>query len=349
MAILSSAPLQFVASIPAVTRAFTAATVLLSLVYYWLLWTRDQDFSVPYLVLVPGSSIFYPWTFVTSAFVETSGLELIFTLITIPASLRYLERLWGAVETLKFVVVTIAVSNIIAFGLNWLEFMVLRNPVFLYGQWYHGQMALQIGVLVAFTQIIPEHQVQLFGMLKARVKTLPMAYVTLSTVMCIVGFQCPWIVIQFGWLVSWVWLRFYKKNPDTVGGGPAYGDRSETFALVSWFPPFIHTPITALGNLVYSLASRFHLIPLGSSDIEAGGYSQVPGGARAEAERRRAMALKALDQRLAGGTASPATRTSTGTAAGSSRPPAASVGESNKPVPTPESVPVVKDAQDETR
>lgn len=31
-------------------------------------------------------------------------------------------------------------------------------------------MALQIGVLVAFTQIIPEHQVQLFGVIKARVK-----------------------------------------------------------------------------------------------------------------------------------------------------------------------------------
>lgn len=39
-----------------------------------------------------------------------------------------------------------------------------------YGMWYHGQMALQIGVLVAFTQLIPEHQVQLFGVLKARVK-----------------------------------------------------------------------------------------------------------------------------------------------------------------------------------
>jgi hypothetical protein len=35
---------------------------------------------------------------------------------------------------------------------------------------YHGQMALQIGVLVAFTQLIPEHQVQLFGVLKMRVK-----------------------------------------------------------------------------------------------------------------------------------------------------------------------------------
>lgn len=91
-------------------------------------------------------------------------------------------------ETLKFVVVTIAVSNIIAFGLNWIEYFVLRSPLFLYvffavhernnlttsnssyGMWYHGQMALQIGVLVAFTQLIPEHHVQLFGVLKARVK-----------------------------------------------------------------------------------------------------------------------------------------------------------------------------------
>ena len=31
-------------------------------------------------------------------------------------------------------------------------------------------MALQIGVLVAFTQLIPEHQVQLLGIFKARVK-----------------------------------------------------------------------------------------------------------------------------------------------------------------------------------
>lgn len=68
---------------------------------------------------------------------------------------------------------------------------------------------------------------------------MPMAYVTVSTVMCLIGFQCPWIVIQFGWLVSWVWLRFYKKNTDPMGGAPTYGDRSETFALVAWFPPFI--------------------------------------------------------------------------------------------------------------
>lgn len=35
---------------------------------------------------------------------------------------------------------------------------------------YHGQMALFTSVLVAFTQLIPEHQVQIFGFFKVRVK-----------------------------------------------------------------------------------------------------------------------------------------------------------------------------------
>lgn len=122
---------------------------------------------------------------------------------------------------------------------------------------YHGQMALQIAILVAFTQLIPEHQVQFLGVIKARVKvgyfsavlktntnvpcqSLPMAYLTLSTVLCFIGLQCPWIIIQFGWFVGWIYLRFYKKNPnESVGGVDSYGDRSETFSLISWFPPFM--------------------------------------------------------------------------------------------------------------
>jgi hypothetical protein len=76
----------------------------------------------------------------------------------------------------------------------------------------------------------------------------------------------------------------------------------------------ISTPITLLSNTTYKYASRFHLIPSAGADLEAN-LSQ-PGSARAEAERRRfvlsslfrivdndfisrAMALKALDQRLA--------------------------------------------------
>jgi hypothetical protein len=45
----------------------------------------------------------------------------------VPASLRYLERLWGGIETIKFIVVVVTFSNIIAFGLNWIEFVLFQN------------------------------------------------------------------------------------------------------------------------------------------------------------------------------------------------------------------------------
>ncbi|KAH9968613.1 eukaryotic integral membrane protein-domain-containing protein [Russula dissimulans] len=237
MAVFS--PIQLIASIPPATRLFTSATLFLSLSFLYLQWKNEASYPFEYLALVPTSTIFNPWTFFTSVFLETSIYELVFTLIIVPPCLRYLERIWGAVETIKFVAVTATFANIITFCVVWIEFALLRDDLFLYDK-YHGQMAVQIGALVAFTQLIPEHQVQLFGVFRARVKTLPMAYVTFSTVMCIIGLQCPFILIQFGWLVSWIWLRFYKKNTtDTLSGGPTYGDRSETFALVNSFPPFL--------------------------------------------------------------------------------------------------------------
>jgi len=57
--------------------------------------------------------------------------QLFISLLVVPACLRYLERLWGAVETAKFIAVSVTISNIIAVGLNWLEFIVFRNDMFL--------------------------------------------------------------------------------------------------------------------------------------------------------------------------------------------------------------------------
>ncbi|KIY51290.1 DUF1751-domain-containing protein [Fistulina hepatica ATCC 64428] len=291
-------PVLFISSIPPVTRIFTAATIAGTVVYTWLHWTGVE--STPYLVMVPGACLWNPWTFFTSALVETSIIEFLVTILFVPASLKYLERIWGPVETAKFILVTIVVPNIIAFGLNWIEFIGTRNAeLFLYGMQYHGQMALQTALLVAFTQLIPEHQVQILGLITTRVKNLPMAYLTLSTVLCIVGFQCPWIIIQFGWFVGWIYLRFYKKNHgEATGGVVTYGDRSETFSLLSWFPPLVHYPIGLLGNFVFSIATKLRLLPASiPGDLESGMYAPV--NTRAEAERRRALALKALDQRLA--------------------------------------------------
>jgi len=75
MAILSS-PLQYILSTPPATRTFTSLLVLISGVYYWLQWRQPDDRSIPYLTLVPGVSWIYPWTLLTSSFVEKSVIEV---------------------------------------------------------------------------------------------------------------------------------------------------------------------------------------------------------------------------------------------------------------------------------
>lgn len=75
MTILSS-PVQYVASTPPVTRVFAAATFVLSLLYYWVAWSSNDPYAASYLILVPGTSIFYPWSFLTAGLVETSLIEV---------------------------------------------------------------------------------------------------------------------------------------------------------------------------------------------------------------------------------------------------------------------------------
>ena len=82
MAILST-PFQYLSSIPPVTRGFSFATLAASSLYLWIQWSSDSTYT-PYLTLVPGSSLFYPWTFVSSALVEVTILE-----VSLPCSLLH--------------------------------------------------------------------------------------------------------------------------------------------------------------------------------------------------------------------------------------------------------------------
>jgi Eukaryotic integral membrane protein (DUF1751) len=151
------------------------------------------------------------------------------SIVILPISLRYVERLWGAVETTKFVLITVGVSNIIAVFVNIIEHIAIgQDGYFLcvpltfgslsvvviiaefcfsislsnsrpsFGMAYNGLMALQVGVLVALTQAIPEHQILLFGTLGVRMK-----------VISVVAPLCYPFELTFG--------CFYRDNPPVTG------------------------------------------------------------------------------------------------------------------------------------
>ena len=78
-----------------------------------------------------------------------------------------------------------------------------------------------------------------------------------------------------------------KHSPSSCGSrhSPSMSLHPHKVARPNSVPGF-SGPVSVLADTVHSLATRFHLIPASGNDLEAG-YTQLPGGARAEAERRR--------------------------------------------------------------
>lgn len=171
---------------------------------------------------------------------------------------------------------------------------------------------------MAFSQLVPAHTVTLFrGVVSLRVPRFPLLYigiVTFLSITPIMSSSASWLAM-FGFLTSWVYLRFYKvvfPDLDTSQTSSLRGDASETFAFAEFFPAPIKPLVAAFAGQVFGVLVAMHLCtPFSPADISnARGDSSLqrgtPGSARAEAERRRAIALKALDQRLHAATANAA-------------------------------------------
>jgi hypothetical protein len=123
------------------------------------------------------------------------------------------------------------------------------------------------------------------------------------------------LLAHITFLVSWIYLRFYKLNTmdslPTTSSTPMpstvlRGDASETFSFASFFPDKIQPPIDAASTAIFSILVSIGVCqPWSQGDVELsnaraeqreGGASYTlgsarttvpPGSARAEAERRR--------------------------------------------------------------
>lgn len=178
-----------------------------------------------------------------------------------------------------------------------------------------GTVPIQISFLVAFSQLVPAHTVTLFrGIASVRVPRFPIVYIGLITFLSMTPLlprSAFWLSI-FGFLTSWTYLRFYKTVfPDLDSSQPTSlrGDASETFAFAEFFPAPVKPFVATVSNQIFELLVAVRICtPFSAADVSAARGENVlqrraPGGARAEAERRRAIALKALDQRLSAASA----------------------------------------------
>ncbi|KAI5818141.1 eukaryotic integral membrane protein-domain-containing protein [Pyronema omphalodes] len=280
---------------------------------------EDEFFTVPWITVVPAESMVYPWTFFTSTFVEQNIFTLMLGLGTIFYGGRYLERAWGTKEFVKFVLVVSVLPNVVAFVIYNVWFALGGNVERIFST-ICGGFALQAGFLVAFKQLVPEHTITILkGVLKIRVKHFPALFLFLNVLSGpIFGTDVSAILTILGFLISWTYLRFYKRSYPDLGTNQApslKGDASEIFAIAYFFPDPIHRPIAIISNIIWNIMVACRICtPFSAADIsasnkqprESGDISYIfgssqnnrGGSGRAEAERRRALALKALDQQL---------------------------------------------------
>lgn len=319
-------------NIPPVTRVLLITLLAFSFLYNLSRWRQvsilpqgqTRKINVPYLALVPADSILNPWTFLTTTFVEQNIFNLMINGAALFFGGKYLERAWGSKEFGKVILIVSIIPNIIATMayILWGAMVGTNETVQVT---LSGGIAIQGTFLVAFKQLVPEHTVTILkGLVKVRVKHFVSLFLFANTLSgFILGTDTAALLAWFGVLTSWTYLRFYKRQYDlsstsTSGEGSTLkGDASETFAFAMFFPDAIQPPIIFVSSQIYNLliavkiCTPFSTEEIASSNEQAAarGEAGLPSllnnagrgrsmVKREEAERRRALALKALDQRL---------------------------------------------------
>lgn len=323
-------------SAPPLTRAVTLTLFLLSAAVFYLRYSvylgasassgdgetqvDIQNIYVPYIVLVPNFFLKFPWTLMTSSFVEHNIFSFLLAGAALFFCCRYVERIWGSKELAKFLAIQTIIPTIVNLLLAVFLAGFLGNAERYMLTRISGSVAIQTGFLVALKQLIPEHSIVLLsGAFKVQFKFLVIPCVVLYT---IVGIANSWTIAVSAWIgliTAWVYLRFIKvvyieTLPTSLTEGVSQqeikGDASDTFAFAKFFyPQPISDLVASLCHVIYNLLVQAKLLrPFESAEIEAGNLqaslrSQGHGGSQqrlsqVDSDRRRTLALKALEERL---------------------------------------------------
>ncbi|KAG9070059.1 hypothetical protein KI688_009389 [Linnemannia hyalina] len=262
----------------------------------------DADF-LSLIALVPVSAPFRFWTFATASFFERNIIMYAINTFILLGCGKYLERAWGSRELFKYLSITSVGTMLGIYFTCVFEYVVRSNDALLYDTQAYGLTGVVAGFLIGFKQLVPEHLVTVWGVFSIR--SLPLLF---AIVMFLGAFvthtQIELLMAIYGLFISWIYTRFLKVQ-DGIRG-----DRSETFSFASFFPEFIQPPVKAVSNFFFGILVKLQICsPTGYGgsfqyDLEnpqmagMGHTFTQPGSLRAEAERRRALALKALDMRL---------------------------------------------------
>ncbi|KAG9302177.1 hypothetical protein G9A89_020611 [Geosiphon pyriformis] len=216
-------------------------------------WLEDPAAStnpLVFLITVPGFAGKHLWTFLTAPFMETNLTTFLGSMVVMLVFGTRLERVWGSREFLKFVAIVAVGSNLAGCSVYLIEYALTKNTFYLYESKLNGMVGLAMGFLIGLMQLDPEMMIQPFPInLSVRIKNLPGALLGLSNLYFVVfEAQSQKSLIEFSWMISWIYLRFFR-----IYANGRRGDQSEGFSFSVFFPEFIRPVINKISSIVFNI------------------------------------------------------------------------------------------------
>lgn len=271
-------------------KCLWGSVVLLYLLSFWV-DTAHVLAVTPGLLLPPN---LWLWTLVTHGLVELHLWDVLANLLLTLGAGRRLEPLWGAPELLLFYGVVSLSVGILSSLFYLVAYAATSDLHFLFSAQVHGFPAFAGAVLVAHKQTIGD------GLVEPQrwVRVLPQLALLGVTVLTVAGLIPGQVLVGYslGLLSGWVYLRFYQRH------SRGRGDMSDHFSFASFFPAPLQPAAALLGTLTHASLVKLRLCPRAVKRYDVGAPSSItislPGTDPQDAERRRQIALKALNERL---------------------------------------------------
>lgn len=248
--------------------------------------------AVTYLALIPARTIPFGWNLITAGYLEQSTFGVIVSTIGLLFIGKLLEPIWGSREFLKFIFIVNFLTSLCTFITAVALYYITMLEKYLYMplSGFHGIIA---GFLVGVKQIVPDQEL---AVLKIKAKWLPSVTLLLATFTSLLAQESATYLptVIFGMYMSWIYLRFWQRKPETK----LKGDPSDDFAFSTFFPEFLRPVIDPIASISHRLlCGRSNA----SNDTEAHelGGGPLPGSDSFESSRRRERGARALEERLA--------------------------------------------------
>lgn len=217
---------------------------------------------------------------------------------------KLIEPLWGELQVLVFfAVVNIGVALACAV-FYYILYMFTWDPELLFSVHIRGLAGYLAGVTVAVKQIMPDSPVLDTPAGRITNRNVPLFTIFIALMLWFIGFvdgTKPTMVVS-GVLTSWTYLRFYQRHTNGTRG-----DMADNFTFASFFPVIIQPPISVLSNSIYSIfvkagICRKTVRRVDIASAPTGITVALPGIRSLDMDRRKLLALKALNSRLTDGT-----------------------------------------------